>query len=448
MSTTREALLSEGFQPIATRSVALPHHVWKAKLEIEYDRRLRVVEEAILKLVAAGVGDPALLQRLLGLQGEPLVPRYVAEAMRNGYISVVEDRLTITATGRRMLADNQARERRSCDVEFRHDPYRDELLWDFDEGEVKDKGLDPEGLVALPRPDGLTHAGVCERLPDLQKMVERDGLPFEKKELSRGEKERRPEVLQVRPIKAYTAYRRAELEIWYREPSDEWRWRLLMAGGEVAEASAKLQQMEADGQLILPVEDRERIKAGPNEEAIEAAIREVSCLAVPVLLETADHRPALRQAVEEATRSLIIISPWIRTAAVDREMLDWFGKAMDRNKDLRITIGYGIDEDDHPDKRGTKTRKAKEQEEAIARLHKLSHQFRGRLRLIKIGNTHEKIVVVDEQYAIVTSFNWLSFNPQPAKVVRRETGSRLSEPAQVRELRARLTAILESSAPT
>lgn len=447
MGTNRESLLSEGYQHIATRPVALPHHVWKAEIDIEFDRKLRVIEEAVLNLVGAGVTEPQFIQKLLGLQDEPIVPRYLAELMRNGLVAAVEDRLVLTTLGKRSLADNCARQRDTKSVDFRHDPYRDEFLWDFeDASEVKDRDLDAAGLVALPRPTGLTHAQVQLRLPELQKLTERDGLPFEERKKPKGDRVRRPEVLRVRPDKAYTAYRRAELEIWYREASDEWRWLLFMAGGEIPQASAKLQEMEADGQVILPVEDRDRFKAGPKEEALQQALREVARAAIPSILETADHRPALEQAIKEATRNLIIISPWIRTAAVDQEMLDWFRHGMERNKDLRITIGYGIEDEEQRDRNGFKPRKTREQEEAISRLHQVSRQFKGRLKLVKIGNTHEKIVVVDERYAIVTSFNFLSFNPRPGKAIRRETGYRLSGAAEVKELRSRLLRILEDGA--
>jgi phosphatidylserine/phosphatidylglycerophosphate/cardiolipin synthase-like enzyme len=203
--------------------------------------------------------------------------------------------------------------------------------------------------------------------------------------------------------------------------------------------------MEADGQTIVPTEDRDRFKPGPQQEALEVALREVTQIATPAILDTADHRPALEQAIKDASRSLIIVSPWIRTAAVDQEMLDWFRKGMERNKDLRITIGYGIEDEEMLDRRGEKTRKAREQENAIARLHKVSQEFRGRLRLVKIGNTHEKVVVVDEGYAIITSFNFLSFNPKPGRAIRRETGFRLSDGTQVKELRSRLIKILDGA---
>ena len=48
------------------------------------------------------------------------------------------------------------------------------------------------------------------------------------------------------------------------------------------------------------------------------------------------------------------------------------------------------------------------------------------------------IVVCDDQYVILTSFNFLSFNPKPGKGLRREMGYRITEAAMVADVRARI----------
>ena len=60
-----------------------------------------------------------------------------------------------------------------------------------------------------------------------------------------------------------------------------------------------------------------------------------------------------------------------------------------------------------------------------------------------IGNTHQKLVIVDDDQAIITSFNWLSFNPDPRFGVRRETGVMLENREEVRALRESLKSALD-----
>jgi len=441
MSNREQALLGEGFQRVATVPVGVPHHVWKAELDVEFDRSLRLAEDAILKLVAAGVGDPVAIANLLGIVGEPIVPRYIADLMIKGLLSRDDERLIITALGRKSLNASLTREERTYGVEFRHDPYRDEFRWGLDD-ELKQNQLEAAGLKSLPAPDALTHGELVARHRDLQALVARDGMPFDA-DAKKNDKRRR-EVLRARPVKYYIAYRPAELEVWFRKESEELRWRLIREGGEERAISDKLLEMERDGVPILPMEDRREFQGGEKDAGIIAAVQHAETVAPPTILQTADHRPALDAAIRDAQRELVSISPWLRVAPVDQELLTWFRNSLDKHKSLRIVIGYGIEDEAAAARRGP-TRKAGDQQEAIRRLRQVGQQYRGRLQLVEIGNTHQKVVLVDERYAIVTSFNMLSFNPFPGKVLREETGVRITDVAAVKKLKADLLAILGPS---
>jgi len=51
-----------------------------------------------------------------------------------------------------------------------------------------------------------------------------------------------------------------------------------------------------------------------------------------------------------------------------------------------------------------------------------------------VGNTHRKQLVSDSAFAIVTSFNWLSFRGDPKEKARDELGFLVSDPEQVEAL--------------
>jgi phosphatidylserine/phosphatidylglycerophosphate/cardiolipin synthase-like enzyme len=172
-------------------------------------------------------------------------------------------------------------------------------------------------------------------------------------------------------------------------------------------------------------------------QEIASAVSEVATGGRAKVLAAHEHRPALRDALREARRELIIISPWLATAAVDGELLGWIDQALRAQKSLRIRIGYGIEPV------GKAKRPARDQEDALRRIHKIAERSRGRLVLVEIGNTHEKIVICDESYAIVTSFNFLSFKPRPGRGVRLETGMVIEDPAAVRELRRRVSSAMD-----
>jgi hypothetical protein len=436
VSDRRDELLAEGFSHVDTRAVALPHYVWKVDIEIEMDRELRLLEETVLGLVAAGIGDPDVIGKLVG---DPVIAGpAIVDLLRMGAIGRREDRLQVNPSGVEMLRRTVTRETHNHeDVVLRHDPYNDELRWEFDEFELKENDRAASGLRALPLVPELERAALEARHEEIQRLVARDGLPFDREDL----RARRREVVRFVAKRCFVAYREVHLELWHRDEKDEWRWRLLRGGGEDRVVSERLEQLEqTKDAVVIPLEEAPPAPERAEAQEIASAVSEVATGGRAKVLAAHEHRPALRDALREARRELIIISPWLATAAVDGELLGWIDQALRAQKSLRIRIGYGIEPV------GKAKRPARDQEDALRRIHKIAERSRGRLVLVEIGNTHEKIVICDESYAIVTSFNFLSFKPRPGRGVRLETGMVIEDPAAVRELRRRVSSAMDRPA--
>jgi phosphatidylserine/phosphatidylglycerophosphate/cardiolipin synthase-like enzyme len=437
MSRDQE-LTAEGFERVGTFPVGVPHFLWKVDLDVEFDRELRLVEETILRLVVAGVGHPLRIAELMGLDDGRIVPANLVDLLRKGALGSRDGSFFVSPLGNEMLRRATSRElRRYTDVEVRHDPYRDELRWSLDEEELKEPDVRAAGLRALPAPSALGATALDARYRDIQALLDREGFPFDTPEDK--QQVRRREIVRVIAVKHYVAYRQAELEVWYRAQRDEWHWRLLRAGGEEQEVSSKLAELEAEGHEIIPLEDRREQPLGAQGEAIHAAAEEVRHSSATGVLETHEHREALRDAILEARQELVIVSPWLRIAAIDQELLGWLSTSLDRNKDLRIIVGYGIENEAAGRRQDPKVR---DQEEALRRLRTMGERARGRLRVVEVGNTHEKLVICDDRYVILTSFNFLSFNPKPGRGLRREMGYRIADPAVVKDVRERIGRVL------
>jgi hypothetical protein len=429
-------LVADGFERVKVQSVALPHTVWKVTLEVEFDRPLTLSEETVLCLVSTGVHDPGEMGRLMGLDAGVIVPSTVVNLLQRQLLGQV-DRLEIMPLGRQALTDLRTRQSKSYDLELRHDPYTDTFLWGFDGTELKDhKQVRTMGLHVLPIALELSQLDVEVRHAEVQNLLNRFGLPFEDRDAPKGPRRAQRDIIRMTANSCYQAWRNADLEVWYNAEREEWDWRLLYGGGEDREISAALRALQQDGVEILPLEDR------PREVQISAvgeAVHQVVEAARPrsKLIQTEEHRTALRELIEASRSELIIVSPWLTTAAVDGELTSWLDRALQDNRDLRIVIGYGIERD-----QGKSDWKAIDQRDALTRLNRLGQRYRGRLRTVEVGNTHEKLVISDGKSAIVTSFNWLSFNPRPRKGVRREMGFRVDERQEVSRLRASLAGVL------
>lgn len=138
------------------------------------------------------------------------------------------------------------------------------------------------------------------------------------------------------------------------------------------------------------------------------------------IIDTNEHRVVLERCFREATESVLIISPWLRHNAVNSFLMSRIEECLGRG--VMVGIGYGID--DVTDERTNAV---------VARLQTFSSKPNFHLK--NVGNSHEKILVCDSRYAIVTSFNWLSFKPDAKRAVRRETGIYVESPKLVGDLR-------------
>lgn len=145
------------------------------------------------------------------------------------------------------------------------------------------------------------------------------------------------------------------------------------------------------------------------QEQFERLQREMA-QAVVQYLYMPDHPPLLNDALTNSNTRFLIVSPWIRGEIVDSSFLQKLENLLVRG--VPVYIGYGINE--------IPTSNAKPIDQAAKdNLLALSRRY-PHFRLARLGNTHAKVLIKDSEYAVVGSFNWLSFKGDPAKKLRDE----------------------------
>jgi hypothetical protein len=181
------------------------------------------------------------------------------------------------------------------------------------------------------------------------------------------------------------------------------------------------------------------------------------------LVETYEHRDLLEKALKHARKQVIIVSPWLEPAAINDDLQKLMGRAIE--KGVEIIIGWGMppNAEERSPKRDEKSlymlrqleRMARDTKEAAERLRKeqaarqaklaerghtippdtsAEEKAIGRLRVVRLGDTHEKILIADTRFAVVTSFNFLSFRADPRRGFRRETGMYYEVKSKVEQL--------------
>ena len=66
-------------------------------------------------------------------------------------------------------------------------------------------------------------------------------------------------------------------------------------------------------------------------------------------------------------------------------------------------------------------------------------KYGDKLLLVKLSNTHEKVLIKDNEYMVITSFNWLSFKGDPNKGFRQETGYYTESKEAINQMKANLS---------
>lgn len=144
-------------------------------------------------------------------------------------------------------------------------------------------------------------------------------------------------------------------------------------------------------------------------------------------LHDQEIRRKLLVALSTAEHEVDIISPWLSRYAVDRNLISLMEKALQKNVTIKILYGINGANDSYKERLNTS--------ETIAT--ELSHRFKRYDKLFKIqkDNTHEKILLCDERFYMVGSFNLLSFAGNFRANTRREIMLYSENPELIKKLR-------------
>lgn len=144
------------------------------------------------------------------------------------------------------------------------------------------------------------------------------------------------------------------------------------------------------------------------------------------ILSTYDHRPLLLDALDNAQNTVVIVSPWIKSGGLNNDILGRIERALQRR--VQVIIGYGISKKEDSDKW------------VLQRLSDFQNkQYGKKLHLIRLSNTHEKVLIKDNEYMVITSFNWLSFKGDPNKGFRQETGYYTESKDAIKQMKENLS---------
>lgn len=147
-------------------------------------------------------------------------------------------------------------------------------------------------------------------------------------------------------------------------------------------------------------------KSNKNQNELQQIIQNYS--KEGIVLGAANHHQMLLRILPKVTKSLVIVSPWIRAGVVNKELIENFNDLCITDKNVQICFGYHktdytlsyIEDIVKRDNYGKGTDR---DIEAITNLYKLLKD-----KLTYAPPIHSKIVIIDNEIMILGSHNWLS----------------------------------------
>lgn len=161
---------------------------------------------------------------------------------------------------------------------------------------------------------------------------------------------------------------------------------------------------------------------------LEAYRRSESERTVTKILQDKDIRSYFKNALAVARRELCITSPWMNRHVVNDYLIGRMEQLLQRGVTIRIV--YGIESRGKPT--GADLRRRDETNRVAAMLTERFASYGERFRM-KRSNTHAKLLICDDWFYIIGSYNFLSFDGRyDSASTRRELGEYREDKKMIR----------------
>ncbi|MES2957106.1 MAG: hypothetical protein V4792_02910 [Pseudomonadota bacterium] len=449
-----------GYELAAFREAGLPVYVLTLRVLTLEQKPLGPIDEGVLRAVQAGLSAPEQLVSFLGLSANVLNPVLagLTTTEQVNYSRAVGEsaaKVTLTTKGRTTLVELSTTRPQERTVRVCFDALTKQLLFISPEQLFKPREVKEMGFVEVPvgqakRPE-VEDISLQEFDRFLQ--LQRAGLE-EKRELLAIRRVERRELHFLGCVMAFyrSQANRNEVDVaFWREdgPALEHENHFRALGGpELVGAKLLTAESMLPAGTLQPeqaIENRSQASS-PGVPPIDAIARQPSPAVEgddPLTVQSVlchEHPALLRRALLKSRRRLLIISPWIRHQVVNWEFIASLEALLRAN--VSVHIGYGLDEGEGARNGAPGQSKIPITERAEKDLRGLQGKYKN-FHLVYVGNTHRKLLVSDDEFAVTTSFNWLSFRGDPKDRPRDEYGEVFRKASQVEKRYQAGMALLE-----
>lgn len=458
-----------GYDLISYGEIGLPYFELRIRAQILERKALDPFAEFVSRALAAGIDQPSQIQTILGLDERVLESTIVDLVVKDQVVLDGDNSrgLRLTSRGRQVLEDALEIRPVATQLSVNFDGLLQEVVAPFGEY-LQPRQLKEFGVREIPLPSRLQPELHRIELRDVERVIRQAGSG----------REQLRDILALKSIRRFRVFRPAIALVYRSDDSTDVLVDLALDGQRsdrhsLAFAEAGLTKklgitegleraevriapivghevariLDNDGRNKKMRELKRAIRADaelPAEPVSDAEptsdkrrLRERAERAKEILesteikaIDTFEHPEYLRKALLESKTRLIVVSPWLRAGVMDRVFMDRLEELLQRGVEVHIGWGISKNEQDEPNA----------DRQVLRRLEEIGRRHRS-LDVRRLGNTHAKVLISDDRYMIVTSFNWLSFKGDPKRTFRDERGTLISKPdyveAQARDWLAR-----------
>jgi hypothetical protein len=131
-----------------------------------------------------------------------------------------------------------------------------------------------------------------------------------------------------------------------------------------------------------------------------------------------EHVPLLEKGLAESKQRLLVVSPRIRSGVVNDFIIRQLVDRLQAGVQITIISGLGVDRGESVEDRA-----------AVEKLEALGQRYSNFLFYRR--NAVAKSLIVDSEYAVITTFPWLSFKGDPGQAFREEQGLCITDSSAV-----------------
>jgi DNA-binding MarR family transcriptional regulator len=435
-----------GYDLVSFKEAGLPVYVLKLRILVLERKALSPIEEAVLKAARAGLDSPGSIFEFLGLSRTVLTPVLAslntAELINYSRGAADADaKVTLAAKGRLALAEAATVKPQERVVSVCFDALTKKLL--LIAPEQLDRSRDMRALGYFEVPTGSSKRPEVEDIPlqDFDKVLARLSVTNEPTgTLLAVRRIERRELHFLRCVmlfyKNHAQPPEVEVAFWREDgPAMEHEVRFQAVGGPdlvgarllmteataspalvLSDVVATVTRADAPSPVVPVKQDQTQLPTAPVAAAKAPAAPDAETMQTLLCHE---HPPYLKKALMSSKRRLVIVSPWIRNSVIDLQFLALLEALLKAG--VEVYIGYGIEKADGNGKKNVANDKPDISPRAETDLRTLANRHKN-FHFMNIGNTHRKSLVCDDQFAVVTSFNWLSYKGDSQGSPRDERG--------------------------